>query len=190
MSRHFTCPPFTIYDEKIDPMEHVSHYIQMMSLYSQNDGLRCNVFPSSLRPMTMRWFNGLRKGSFHKFLGVDTGARFIMCSKIAQPIDALLSMRMRSGETLQSYANRYQELYNEIGGWNEQAAASTFWLRLPQKSKLKDSLAMCPLEKMHQHMRRRGVKQIGREQAIGQRQRASLFTIQQRLSSQEVSAKN
>ena len=63
MPRWFTRPPFTIYDGKIDPVEYVSHYIQMMSLYSHNDGLMCKVFPSSLRPTAMRWFNGLRKGS-------------------------------------------------------------------------------------------------------------------------------
>ena len=73
MPRHFTCPPFTIYDEKTNPMEHVSHYIQMMSLYSQNDGLMFKVFLSGLGPMTMRWFNCLRKVSIRKFLGVDAG---------------------------------------------------------------------------------------------------------------------
>ena len=34
-------------------------------------------------------------------------------------MDALLSMKMGAGETLHSYANRYWELYNEIGGGNE-----------------------------------------------------------------------
>ena len=52
--------------------------------------------------------------------------RFIMCSKVPQPIDALLSMRMRSGETLRSYANKYWELYNKLGGGNEHVAANTF----------------------------------------------------------------
>ena len=44
MLRRFTWSPFTIYDGKTDLMEHVSHYIQMMSLYSHNDGLmlRCS----------------------------------------------------------------------------------------------------------------------------------------------------
>ena len=55
--------PFTIYDGKTDLVEHVSHYIQMMSLYSHNDGLMRKVFPFSLGLTTMRWFNGLRKGS-------------------------------------------------------------------------------------------------------------------------------
>ena len=109
MPRRFTCPPFTIYDRKTDPVEHVSHYIQMMFLCSQNDGLMCKVFPSSLRPTTMRCFNGLRKCSIRNFRELMQAfrARVITCSKVPQVIDALLSMRMKSGETLRSYANRY-----------------------------------------------------------------------------------
>lgn len=69
----------------------------------------------------MRWFNGLRKDSIHSFeeLIHVFGARFITCSRVPQSIDALLSMRMGSGETLRLYANRYWELYNEIEGVNE-----------------------------------------------------------------------
>ena len=151
MLRWFTCPSFTIYDGNIDLVEHVSHYIHMMLLYSHNDGLMCKVFLSSLGLTAMRWFNELRKGSFKSFTKLiqQSGARFITCSKVPQPIDALLSMRMRSGETLRSYTNRYWELYNEIGGGNEQVAASTFRICLPKNSELRDSLTMRSLEGMH-----------------------------------------
>ena len=67
MPSKFTKPPFISYDGKIDSVEHVSHYILMMSLHSQNDALMCKVFPSSLGPTTLRWLNGLRKGSIHNF---------------------------------------------------------------------------------------------------------------------------
>lgn len=63
MPRHFTRPPFIYYNRKTDPVEHVSHYIQLMTLYSRNDRLIYKVFPSSLRFTVMRWFNSLRKGS-------------------------------------------------------------------------------------------------------------------------------
>ena len=56
---------------------------------------------------------------------------------------------MRSGETLQSYANMYWELYNKIGGRNKQVATNNFRLGLPQESELRDSLTMRPLENMH-----------------------------------------
>ena len=123
----------------------------MMSLYLQNDGLMYKVFPSGLGPTTIRWFNSLRKCSIRNFeeLMQAFRARFITCSKVPQLINALLSIRMRSGETFQLYANRYWELYNKIRRRNKQVAANTFKLRLPQESKLKDSLTMRPFENMH-----------------------------------------
>ena len=100
MSSRFTRPPFNSYNVKTDSVEHVSHYIQMMSLHTHNDALMCKVFPSSLRSIALRWFNGLRKGSIHSFaeLTQEFGVRFVTCSRVPQPIDALLSMKMKVGE--------------------------------------------------------------------------------------------
>ena len=108
MPRRFTCLPFNSYDGKMDPVEHVSHYIQMMSLHTHNDALMCKVFLSSLGPIALRWFNGLWKGSIHSFAKLiqEFGVWFITCSRVLQPIDALLSIKMRVGETLYSYVNR------------------------------------------------------------------------------------
>ena len=139
MAGKFTCPPLNSYDEKTDPMEHVSHYIQMMSLHTHNNVLICKAFPSSLGPTALRWFNGLRKGSIHSFAKLiqEVGVWFVTCSRVPQPVNALLSMKMRVGETLHSYASWYWELYNEIGGGNEKIAGSTFRMRLPEDSKLR-----------------------------------------------------
>ena len=57
-----------------------------------------------------------------------------------QPMDALLSIKMRVGETLRSYASWCWELYNEIGGGNEKIAASTFRMELPEDSELQELL--------------------------------------------------
>ena len=155
MPSRFTRLPFNSYDGKTDPVEHVSHYIHMMSLHTHNDALMCKVFPSSLRPTTLRWFNGLRKGSIHNFAELiqEFGARFVTCSRVPQPVDALLSIKIRVGETLCSYVNRYWELYNEIGGGNEKIAASTFRMGLPEDSELRESLMKRPPEDMRQLMR-------------------------------------
>ena len=67
MPSRFTRRPFNSYDGKTDPVEHVNHYIHMRSLHTHNDALMCKVFPSSLRPTALRWFNGLQKGSIHSF---------------------------------------------------------------------------------------------------------------------------
>ena len=156
MPSRFMRPPFNFYDGKADPVEHVSHYIHMMSLHTHNDVLICNVFPSSLRSTTLRWFNGLQKGSIRNFIELiqEFSARFVMCSRVLQPVDALLSIKMVVGETLRSYASRYWELYNEIGGGNERIAASIFRMGLPENSKLWESLTKRPPEDMRRLMRR------------------------------------
>ena len=150
MPNRFTWPPFNSYDGKTNPVEHVSYYIQMMSLYTYNDALMCKVFPSSLGPTALRWFNGLRKGSIHSFAKLIQGfdVRFMTYSWVPQPMDALLFMKIRARKTLHSYTSRYWELYNEIGGGNEKIAASTFRLGLPKDFELRDSSTRRPPEDM------------------------------------------
>ncbi|XP_023899323.1 uncharacterized protein LOC112011177 [Quercus suber] len=156
MPDRFTRPPFNSHDGKTDPVEHVSHYIQMMSLHTRNDALMCKVFPSSLGPTTLRWFNGLHKGSIHDFVELiqEFGTRFVTSSWVSQLIDALLSMKMRARETLRNYASRYWELYNKIGRGNEKIAVSTFRIGLPEESGLRESLIKKAPEDMRQLMRR------------------------------------
>ena len=156
MPSRFTRPPFNSYDGKTNLVEHVSHYIQMISLNTHNDALMCKVFPLSLGPTALRWFNGLRKGSIHSFTELiqEFRVQFITCSRVPQPVDALLSMKMRIRETLRSYASWYWELYNEIGGGNEKITTSTFRMGLPEDSKLRESLTRKPSEDMRQLMRR------------------------------------
>ena len=68
-------------------------------------------------------------------------------------MDALLSIKMRVGETLQSYTSQYWELYNKIGGGNEKIAASTFRMGLPEDFELRESLTKRPPEDMRLLMR-------------------------------------
>ena len=99
-------------------MEYVSHFNQRMTIYSRNKALMCKVFPSSLEPLAMRWFGGLGESSIgsYKELTKAFNARFVTCSKIPKPLNSLLSMAMREGETLKTYSDRYQELFIEIDG--------------------------------------------------------------------------
>ena len=122
----------------------------MMSLHTHNDVLMCKVFPSSLGPIALRWFNGLRKGSIHSFAKLiqEFGIRFITYSRVLQPVDALLSMKMGARETLHSYTSRYWKLYNEIGRGNEKVIVSTFRLGLPEDSEPRDLLTMRPPKNM------------------------------------------
>ena len=71
-----------------------------------------------------------------------------------QPMDALLSMKIRVDKTLHSFASRYWEFYNEISGGNEKIAASIFRMGLLEDLELLESLTKRPLKDMRQLIRR------------------------------------
>ena len=86
----------------------------------------------------MRWFDGLRVNSIDSFkeLTQAFGSRFITCSRVPRPLDSLLSLFVREGETLKMYLNRYWEMYNEIDGNFDDVAISTFKVCLPAEKSL------------------------------------------------------
>ena len=87
-----------------------------MAIHSQDEALKCRVFPSSLGPMPMRWFDGLRTNSISSFKKLTQSfySRFITCSKVPQPLDSILSMSMKERESIKAYAERYLEMFNEL----------------------------------------------------------------------------
>ena len=70
LPRWFNQPMFTIYNGRTDPVEHVSHFNQRMTVHSKNEVLLCKGFPSSLGPMAIRWFDGLGANSINSFKGL------------------------------------------------------------------------------------------------------------------------
>ena len=114
----------------------------------------CKIFPSSLGPMAMRWFNGLKANSINSFkkLTQAFGARFIICSRVPQPLGSLLSMSMQDGETLKAYPNRYWEMFNEIDKSYDDVAISTFKAGLPAEHDLRKSFTGKPVVNVRQLM--------------------------------------
>ncbi|XP_028095466.1 uncharacterized protein LOC114295432 [Camellia sinensis] len=116
--KKFTPPKFTSYDGKSDPLTHISHYRQMMSLWNQDEALMCKVFPSSLGETGLRWFDRLPTGSIHGW-------------------------KLLSEEFL---ARRYWEEYNDLeeNVCSEQMAVMSFKHSLRPESKLRQSLTKRP----------------------------------------------
>ena len=147
LPRRFHQPTFSLYDGQTDPVEHVSHFSQKMAVHSKDEALMCKIFPSSLGPMAMRWFNGLKANSIDSFkkLTQSFDARFITCSRVPLPLGSLLSMSMREEETLKAYSDRYWEMFNEIDGSYNDVAISTFKAGLPAEHDLRKSLTGKPV---------------------------------------------
>ena len=130
----------------------------------------CKVFPSSLRPMAIRWFDGLKPNSINSFkqLTQAFGSHFITSSRVPRPLDSLISLSMREGETLKAYSDRYWEMYNEIEGNYDDVAISTFKRGLPTEHGLRKSLTGKPVTSVRQLMDRIDkYKRVEEDQQIG-----------------------
>ena len=114
----------------------------------------CKVFPSSLRPVAMRWFDGLKEGSINSFqeLSRAFGIRFVTCSRVPRPLDSLVSMTMREGETLKTYFDRYWEMFNKIDEDFEDVAVKTFKVGILAEHELRKSWTKKPVQSMRQLM--------------------------------------
>ena len=113
-----------------------------MVVHFKNEALMCKIFPSSLGPMAMKWFDGLDAGSIGSFEELTRvfRSRFITCSWVPRPLDSLLSMSMREGETLKTYSDRYWKMFNEIDGDFDDVVIRTFKVGLPTEHDLRKSL--------------------------------------------------
>ena len=154
LPRCFHQPTFAMYNDRTDLVEHVSQYKQKMVVHSQDEALMCKVFPSSLGSMPMRWFDGLRTNSISSFKKLTQSfcSRFITCSRVPQPLDSLLSMSMREGESVKAYAERYWEMFNEIDGDFNEVSIRTFKVGLPSEHGLRKSLTGKPVTSLRQLM--------------------------------------
>ena len=154
LPQRFTQPMFTMYNGRTDPVEHVSHFNQRMAMHSKNEALMCKVFPSSLGPVVMRWFDGLGASSINSFkeLTWAFGSYFITCSRVPWPLDSLLSMTIREGETLKTYSDRYWDMFKEIDGDFDDVAIRTFKVGLLAENGLKKSLTGKPANNVRQLM--------------------------------------
>ena len=102
----------------------------------------------------MKWFDGLKESSISSFKELTRAirARFVTCSRVPRPLDSLLSMTMREGETLKTYSDRYWEMFNEIDGNFDDMAIRTFKGGLPTEHDLRKSLTKKPIRSVHKLM--------------------------------------
>ena len=116
----------------------------------------CRVFLSSLGPMSMRWFDGVRTNSINSFKKLTQSfcSRFITCSRVPQPFDSLLSISMWEGEFIKAYSERYWEMFNEIYGHFDEVAIKTFKVGLPSEHGLRKSLTGKSVTNLRQLMDR------------------------------------
>jgi hypothetical protein len=154
----FSPPNYVMYDSRANPIGHISHFRQSMALHLGNDALMCRMFPSSLGPMSFRWFNCLQHSLIHSWNELVEAfvSRFITNSRKPKEFDSQLSIRMKDSESLKSYSSRYWKVYNKVDGCTKEIAIKTFKLDLDPESELRHNLSRRSAKSMRDLMSRIG----------------------------------
>ena len=145
LPRRFTQPMFTMYNGQTDPVKHVSHFNQRMAMHSKNKALMCKIFLSSLRPVAMRWFDGLGANSIDSFKEITQafGSCFLHAAGFLN-LQTPYCLWPCEGETLKSYSDRQQEIFNQINGDFDNVTIRIFKVGLLVEHSLRKSLTRKP----------------------------------------------
>ena len=73
--KDFTPPIFDKFNGKTDPISHLMHVCQKISLETSNDVLMCKLFVTTLVGSALAWFIQLPTGSLDSF--EDLGRKFM-----------------------------------------------------------------------------------------------------------------
>ncbi|XP_028103497.1 uncharacterized protein LOC114302650 [Camellia sinensis] len=152
----FHQPKFTLYDGKIDPYMHVSHFQQVMAGHRRNDALMCLIFPSSLGELGLKWFERLSEESIKRWQQLVEAfvTRFKTNTKTPKEVDHHLSVKMESSDSLKAYNARYWETFNKILDCPTNLAITQYKRGLSVGHRLRDSFTMNQPTSMGQLMQR------------------------------------
>ena len=102
------------------------------------------------------------------------------CSRVPRPLDSLLFMVMRKGETLKTHSDRYWETFNKIDGDFKNVAIRTFKMGLPMNHNLRKSLTMKPTQSMHQLIDHIDEHKLVEEDQVQGKGKAKIFPPERR----------
>nr|XP_027063200.1 uncharacterized protein LOC113689656 [Coffea arabica] len=125
---NFKLPNLHTYDGRGDPEDHLRAFISAFRLYCDPDAVTCRVFPIFLHGTARKWFWSLEPRSISSLDElIDRFIhRFVSSRPITKTSAYLLNLQQTPGESLRSYAQRFNEENVQIPDQNEQVTIATF----------------------------------------------------------------
>nr|XP_027067333.1 uncharacterized protein LOC113692931 [Coffea arabica] len=123
---NFKLPNLPTYDGRGDPENHLRAFISAFRLYCVPDAVICRAFPIFLHGTARKWFWSLEPGSISSLDElIDRFIhRFVSSRPITKTSAYLLNLQQGQGESLRSYAQRFNEENVQIPDQNEQGIRS------------------------------------------------------------------
>ncbi|GAA0141282.1 hypothetical protein LIER_02459 [Lithospermum erythrorhizon] len=141
MPRGFRMPKFKTFSGSRDPGNHLKPFDSRLSFWASDDEVYAWAFPSSLLGQALNWFHKLPPDSIDCWQHiVDLFMDKFRASIVAdEDKRTLMDIQQKPGETLRSFATRFEEVATNIPTANEKVTMISFFHGLrygPLKEKL------------------------------------------------------
>ncbi|VFQ80249.1 unnamed protein product [Cuscuta campestris] len=131
---NFKTPQIKAYNGTTDPQDHLARFGANVVMYAYPEEIKCRCFLATLEGQACEWFHKLPKGSIdkwgdlaHKFL-----EHFASSRRQKLPFSHLLNVKIRKGEQLREFINRWEKEARDVQGANDQALIAMLQAALPQ----------------------------------------------------------
>ncbi|XP_068497790.1 uncharacterized protein [Phaseolus vulgaris] len=146
------------YDDTTDPDEHMDAYTTHMSLYTSDDAVLFQVFPTSLKGGAVSWFTKLSPNSIDSFTTLVSKfeTQFATSRPHHLPSIALVGIRQKKGESLRTFIDRFSKMAMSIQNLSPNVAMHHMLLAL-RPGPFADNLCMQSIGSLDE-LRKRATK--------------------------------
>ncbi|VFQ96089.1 unnamed protein product [Cuscuta campestris] len=131
---NFKTPQIKAYNGTTDPQDHLARFGANVVMYAYPEEIKCRCFLATLEGQACEWFHKLPKRSIdkwsdlaHKFL-----EHFASSRRQKLPFSHLLNVKIRKGEQLREFINRWEKEARDVQGADDQALIAMLQAALPQ----------------------------------------------------------
>ncbi|VFQ79936.1 unnamed protein product [Cuscuta campestris] len=132
---NFKTPQVKAYNGTTNPQDHLARFRANVVMYAYPEEIKCRCFLATLEGQDCEWFHKLPKGSIdkwsdlaHKFL-----EHFAPGRRQKLPFSHLLNVKIRKGEQLREFINRWEKEARDVQGADDQALIAMLQAALPQR---------------------------------------------------------
>ncbi|VFQ71993.1 unnamed protein product [Cuscuta campestris] len=119
---NFKTPQIKAYNGTTDPQDHLARFEANVVMYAYPEEIKCRCFLATLEGQACEWFHKLPKRSIdkwsdlaHKFL-----EHFASSRRQKLPFSHLLNVKIRKGEQLREFINRWEKEARDVQGADDQ----------------------------------------------------------------------
>ncbi|XP_059663856.1 uncharacterized protein LOC132309581 [Cornus florida] len=182
--KKFTMLKFIKFNRTRDPLQHLNHYTQEMTLEAHNDLFMCKIFPSSLTGVAPEWFKNCPCKSIPNFeslcVAFLASTVEIRSRKKKKTIASLFTIRQMKGEGLQTFLTRFNMESSGIPDCNQNTAIEAFKIAMVQGSHFHSFLVKkTPTNMSELNSRAQNYIRL-KENKVTRQQRVTLVTVENR----------